>query len=57
MKMIAEIGAGVLLLEMPASSDERGSFIKLADFRLDEIRRFEHPVMSAAALLNLPIFV
>jgi len=39
--MIAEIGAGVLLLEMPASSDERGSFIKLADFRLDEIRRFE----------------
>ena len=41
MKMIAEIGAGVLLLEMPASSDERGSFIKLADFRLDKIRRFE----------------
>jgi dTDP-4-dehydrorhamnose 3,5-epimerase len=41
MKIVREIGAGVLLLEMPAFSDERGSFIKLADSRLSEIRPYE----------------
>jgi len=41
MKILKEIGAGVLLLEMPAFRDERGSFIKLADSHLDEIRRYE----------------
>jgi dTDP-4-dehydrorhamnose 3,5-epimerase len=41
MKILKEIGAGVLLLEMPAFHDERGSFIKLADSHLDEIRTYE----------------
>ena len=41
MKIIQEIGAGVLLLEMPAFIDERGSFIKLADSHLNKIRSYD----------------
>jgi dTDP-4-dehydrorhamnose 3,5-epimerase len=41
MKLIKETAGGILLLQMPAFSDERGSFIKLADLQLDKIRSFE----------------
>ncbi len=41
MKLIEDIGGGVLLLQMPIFKDERGSFIKLADKRLQEIRDYE----------------
>lgn len=41
MKILTEIGPGVLLLEMPVFSDDRGSFMKLADSRLNEIRPYE----------------
>jgi len=41
MRILKEIGAGVLLLETPVFSDDRGSFIKFADVRLNEIRPYE----------------
>ena len=41
MKLVKETGGGILLLQMPVFSDERGSFIKLADLRLNEIHPFE----------------
>jgi len=41
MKLIKETESGIMLLQIPAFSDERGIFIKLADQRLNEIRPFE----------------
>lgn len=41
MKLVEIIGGDILLLQMPVFSDERGSFIKLADNRLQEIRSYE----------------
>ena len=41
MKLIENIGGNILLLQMPVFSDERGSFIKLADKRLQDIRTYE----------------
>lgn len=46
MKLLKEIGGGILLLQMPVFLDERGSFIKLWDKRLLEIRSYEQKQLN-----------
>lgn len=45
MKVVEEFG-GLLLLQMPVFSDERGQFIKIADRRLSEISAYEQRQMN-----------
>lgn len=41
MKLISDLGGGILLLQMPVFRDNRGQFIKLDDQRLQLIRAYE----------------
>jgi len=41
MKLIEEIGGGILFLQMPVHSDDRGEFIKFMDRGLQAIRPYE----------------
>lgn len=49
MKLIEDIGGNILLLQMPVFNDERGSFIKMADQRLQEIRVYEQRQLNYVA--------
>lgn len=46
MEIIRKIGGDILLLQMPEFSDDRGSFIKMFDKRLTDIRPYDQKQLN-----------